>query len=71
MFIVGLIVGIIVGIVIGVAGVVLVGKHFSNMTWEEYGQAGVMFMEAGNNRESTMYVVKDDVVLSEMTLVER
>lgn len=54
MFWIGIIVGIIVGIVVGIVGLVLFSKKMTNMTFDEMSECGILLMEAGDNRESTI-----------------
>lgn len=61
----------IIGAVAGLFGIILLGKRYTNMTWNEMSDAGILMIAAGQNRESSLVFCKDGEVINEILLKEK
>ena len=60
MLVIAFIAVFIVGAIAGIVGFALLGKHITNMTFDEMGRCGDMLIKAGNNRESMIELTIDN-----------
>ena len=66
-----MLIGFVVGGVVTLVGLVLFGMKKANMSFEEFGNCGLMMIEAGNNRESSMHLCYNDELQNTLVFEEK